>query len=54
MKRGVQEKGGSGPPDPPPSGHAYGKFDNRLSLLIIFANKQTISFKKYNSLINIK
>ena len=23
------------------------KFDNRLSLLIIFANKQTISFKKY-------
>ena len=28
MKRGgVQEKGGSGPPDPPPSGHAYEVFN---------------------------
>ena len=38
MKRGVQEKGGSGPPDPP-SGHAYETqllfFSENLDLVII-------------------
>ena len=36
MKRGVQEKGGSGSPDPP-SGHAYGGLKSSFFVLFTYA-----------------
>ena len=43
MKRGVQEKGGSGPPDPPPpSGHAYAA--NLSGFSVNNANKDGYNF----------
>ena len=46
MKRGGPGKGGSGPPEPPPTGHAYGsnlntsmKFSKKYPYVTLFQNQ---------------